>query len=1091
MACRVFERHPPMTRERIARPVPSGLSVGQLAGLGFAAILALAGIGCNGASVDDGGGVGGAAPGAGASGTNGTSASGTGGIHLAPSSGTGGGGGSAQVCNATSTSGCKAQIPEGCGDGINNQNGIEQCDDGNVLPGDGCNGVCKVEPHWKCPPAGPCTRMVICGDGTVGAGEVCDDGNTLDNDGCNSTCTVQDPAYHCDPGQPCTRISQCGNKRIEAGENCDDGNSNSGDGCSSSCQLEAGWVCPKPGNPCKPAPRCGDGIVQPSLGEVCDDGNTKDNDGCSADCKNKGPGCVCTPGQLCTCPTVKCGNGTIEGSEKCDDGNTKPGDGCSATCQIETGYACPFTNAPCVADCGDGIVLKPMEQCDPAVPGTHVADACSSTCKFNPGWACTGDPPNNCHQTVCGDGKVEGSEGCDDGNTLPNDGCSPTCHAEPKCDSAKGTCTSICGDGLVVGEECDDGNTNNGDGCSSTCKVEPGYQCAQPDSTADTMTVPVSYRDFLLGGDFYAATIAGSNNAITGMVQGTLDSDGKPVYAGAGGGTSAGGWVTSAATFHNWYRDVSGTNTTYVSKLLLHNNGNGAFMNWWKDNKEWVSYSNPIYCAATDCSTGCNSPYTGGAGQACLASCTPWGATSTQTCWVTTTNVPGNPLFFPLDNVPGMITPTSAYSYAQTPPMYSISWTDEPGKPMHNFSFTSEVRYWFSYSTSKQYTLDFTGDDDVWVFVNRKLAVDLGGIHTPVEGQLVLNATGGGTVTVTPSAGAACKTEGVLSTCTGVQSKVDLGLSNNGVYEIVVFQAERCWYGSTYRLTLSGFNDLPSACGPICGDGVVAPGEQCDNGKDNLGGYNQCGSDCRLGPYCGDGVTNGPEECDNGKNNDDYGATSGCAPGCKLPARCGDSVVQTQFGEECDDGSGNLTTTDSEAGYGGCLANCQRANYCGDGIKNGPEECDDGVNDGTYGTCNPDCTLAARCGDGQVESEYGEECEPSIDPTCTDACRLPGGCGDGKIEPPEQCDDGELDNNGEYGGCAPSCIYAPHCGDGMKNGPEECDDGILDSSYGGCTPQCKLGPHCGDGVVNGPEECDSTNRTLCSDTCKNIIYTSY
>jgi cysteine-rich repeat protein len=113
------------------------------------------------------------------------------------------------------------------------------------------------------------------------------------------------------------------------------------------------------------------------------------------------------------------------------------------------------------------------------------------------------------------------------------------------------------------------------------------------------------------------------------------------------------------------------------------------------------------------------------------------------------------------------------------------------------------------------------------------------------------------------------------------------------------------------------------------------------------------------------------------------------------------------------------------------------------------------------------------------------------DPGCTDGCRLPGGCGDGQLEPPEECDDGALFNNGEYGGCAPSCIYAPHCGDGIKNGPEECDDGILDSSYGGCTPQCKLGPHCGDDIVNGSEECDSTNRTLCSDTCKNIIYISY
>jgi hypothetical protein len=40
-------------------------------------------------------------------------------------------------------------------------------------------------------------------------------------------------------------------------------------------------------------------------------------------------------------------------------------------------------------------------------------------------------------------------------------------------------------------------------------------------------------------------------------------------------------------------------------------------------------------------------------------------------------------------------------------------------------------------------------------------------------------------------------------------------MSNNGVYEIAVFQAQRGWSGSTYKLTLSGFNDLPSVCEPI------------------------------------------------------------------------------------------------------------------------------------------------------------------------------------------------------------------------------------------------------------------------------------
>jgi fibro-slime domain-containing protein len=670
-------------------------------------------------------------------------------------------------------------------------------------------------------------------------------------------------------GGPSATGKACGNGAIDQsqGESCDDGNTASSDGCNAICQVEANWVCPEPGKPCQNLAVCGNGYL--TSNETCDDGNTQSGDGCSGDCSTVEPGWQCrVPGKPCT---PRCGDGTISGSEICDDGNTLSGDGCSATCKLEIGYKCS-------------------------------------------------GQPSVCSKTVCGDGKVEGSEACDDGNTKPNDGCSPACHFEPNCSSATGTCTSKCGDGLVVSEGCDDGNTNNGDGCSSKCTVEAGFECAQPNSDAATMTVPITYRDFLLGGDFYAATVSGSNNAVTGMVQGTLDSEGKPVYAGVGGTGATSGWITSAATFKQWYRDVPGTNTSYVSNLLLHNDGNGSFVNWWKDNQEWMSYSNVRWCSDGTC-TNCNAPpYVNDGTMKCFAVCTPWGVGNTSSCVANASLVPGNPLFFPLDNIAGAITPTSAYAPGETPPMYSGSWTFEPGTPapQHNFSFTSEVRYWFSYSTSKQYTLNFTGDDDVWVFVNRKLAVDLGGIHTPVEGQIVLNATGGGTVTVTPTAGAACKTEGVLSTCTGVQSKVDLGMTNNGVYEIVVFQAERCWNGSTYKLTLSGFNDLPSACVPTCGDGITVGDEECDNGPKNSDtDYGACSTQCTWGTFCGDNIVNGPEECDNGKDNGTQYGDNGCTIGCTKPHYCGDGVVDTDRGEQCDLGSEN--------GGKVCLKDCSLA----------------------------------------------------------------------------------------------------------------------------------------------------------------------
>ena len=695
----------------------------------------------------------------------------------------------------------------------------------------------------------------------------------------------------------------CGNGSLQGEEQCDDGNDVGGDGCNIACQQEIDWDCPVPGQPCVSTVTCGDGFL--SSVETCDDANTVDGDGCSADCLTIETGWQCrAPGKACI---PLCGDQMLTGGENCDDGNAVSGDGCTSTCLTE------------------------------------------------PGWSCTG---TTCTQAVCGNGVQETGENCDLGeqNGLfygDGTGCSKTCTQEPNCrpNGTTQACSTACGDGNkddLDGETCDDGNAVDGDGCSSTCQLEEGFTCEDvlhPDTepcssgTGECLVVPIIYRDFdgeneptghpdffYLGGTRTCVPNASGQqdtNPITdnggpcwatdstdlcqGLINPNLAADGKPEYSGSSACTcrftdwdgtglipatnncweqdanparaeSTVNVIQSAASFNQWYHDDASVNTTVPSTLELEPIGGNRFQ--FSSSDGLTVYDDIAEGAGTTLDSG----FFPLEDQARPTVCNLWPYWTADAACIADE---GN-------------TPSSQWDETTNAPVAPVNGIDR------NFYFSTEVRYLFRYAGGE--TLEFFGDDDVWVFINGVLALDLGAPHERLQGTVALD-NGAWTISAENPA-----TGDPIAIANGTQA--GLGLEVGRIYEIAVFHADRHPRESNYQLTLSGFSTNKAECLPTCGDGVVTTGEECDEGGANADGvYGGCTTQCKWGPFCGDSVVDaGYEDCDLGRENRAQYGQDGCTSACTTPHFCGDGFIDGAFGEQCDDGPNN--------GIGQCQTDC-------------------------------------------------------------------------------------------------------------------------------------------------------------------------
>lgn len=182
------------------------------------------------------------------------------------------------------------------------------------------------------------------------------------------------------------------------------------------------------------------------------------------------------------------------------------------------------------------------------------------------------------------------------------------------------------------------------------------------------------------------------------------------------------------------------------------------------------------------------------------------------------TYVYGGQDIYPIDDVPGI----------DASDVQLRDWKGE----LHNFNFSAHLGFAIKVNASGEELFEFSGDDDVWVFLNNKLVLDIGGLHGPISGWFKINTDGTVTTFVEKVNNLALRNGADWADCMRIRDGVyasqscitnyntiirenfsdvttqnlDFGLAPDEVVNLDFFYAERSTDGSNTKITISHMN---------------------------------------------------------------------------------------------------------------------------------------------------------------------------------------------------------------------------------------------------------------------------------------------